>query len=212
MKIVLLDAAAQAHSAELAQLTNIECLALPAENLNADLLFVVGDFDQVETQQAVKNLPKSANSFQMAIQLGKENGLWADSTVLLREGQTVFDFVTAMTQFVGQSDEDTAITVDWLDIQQVCQGLRCQFISTNLFDGENRMENASQQIISKLPENIVGIACLIRTDKSFELEAFMSLQDNLCSAINEDTMMAVGSHLDHAMNGKISLVALVSCA
>lgn len=212
MKIVLLDSAARAHSAELAQLTDIECLTfndeLSAENLNVDLLFIVGDFDQAETQQAVQNLPKSANTFQMAIQLGKENGLWADSAVLLNKDQTVFDVINMLTQLIRFSDEKT-FNVDFADVQQVCKGLRCKLISADECDRE-KMQNATQQLIAQLPENLAGIACLIRSDDSLELMKFVTLMDNLDDATNEDTMRIVGTDFDQAMNGKVSLTALVS--
>lgn len=213
-KAVLLDDLAQTHSEQLSHVENLEIVPLTAisDEIETTALFLIGDFDKTSTQQAVQNLPKSANTFYMAIQLGKEKGQWADSTVLLREGQTAFNVVSTITQLAAESDDDFAIHVEWIDIQQMCQGLHCQLISSDLFDGENRAENAAKQLAAKLPENIAGIACLIRADKDFGIDEFMISQDNLFNNVNGDAMIIIGLYLAQSMNGKLSLTALVSFA
>lgn len=195
IKVLLADHEAQLHFAEqapsdLAYFTFDE--KLQPEDLSADLLFVVGQFDHIEAQQAVEFCRQATTSLILAIQLGQTEGNWADLTVKKQEHQSPTAIIDAITQML----KSNMINIDLEDFLMYFDGV-CGHLIEAQIEGESPAMPCYQALLAQIETNrpIERIMLLIndaelRLDEASQIHFMLEelLDTSFCVlALNENT-------------------------
>lgn len=210
VKIILLDSIAQSHLMAFSRL-GVECLCftknMTEEQLQADLLFLVGNFDFERTQQAVDFCRKSANKLVMAVQLGKKQGLWADCCLRLSQTQTA---VEVMSEILDMFSNSASIAIDLDDFRNNCMGFHCRFISSQA-QGEDRVALCEQTLLEQFSvEGEIQGVLLMMKGENISLAESNRIMDFIHQQCEDDSTLIFGITPAEQENNQLSISAIVS--
>lgn len=210
VKIILLDGIAQSHLMAFSRL-GVECLCftenMSEEQLQADLLFLVGNFDFESTQQAVNFCRKSTNKLVMAIQLGEKHELWADCCLRLSQTQTA---VEVISEIVDMFSDAALIAIDMGDLRCTCAGVRCRFISSQA-QGEDRVALCEQTLLEQFPmEGEIYGGLVMMKGEDITLDESYRIMDFIHQQCEDDSILIFGITSAEQENNQLSISAIVS--
>lgn len=177
------------------------------QDLNADLLFIVGNFDEENAQQAVNFCRQATTTQIMAIQLGQQQGIWADSSLNLAPNQTPAMVISEIAGMLTHNE----ISIDLCDFRTVCNGLSCHFISAHS-EGEERTTQCEHILLSQFPfqEHIEGVISMVKS-KDVELWEIHQIMSSISNNIDEDAISLYGFDYSELGNNTLSVSCIVAC-
>lgn len=210
IKIALLDSIAQSHFEALSTL-GVECICFTPnttpEELGADLLFLVGNFDDEATQQAGDFCRKCANQFALSVQLGQQRAVWADSCLELAERQMP---AASIAEILAMFSATHMVSVDLDDLINICAGKICCIRSVQA-TGAERVELCQKALLAQLPKEMApqGILLLLK-GRDIELSETHDIVSFVLDEYEEEIPLIFGCNFDELEGNPLSISMILS--